>query len=488
MNFEVFRIGFNTAMTSNRIGWRANPTSPNRWKASQLLGMLIVLCWHGGVSLRAEIPEPDNVFYGIIQFAVTPITALDTNVIVEARKGSSNGPVVATYRMGSSAIAKNFYSLRVPVEAFNPLSDANSSRVGALIHLSVRDDSGVRVTKTTSLAGRGKLERIDFTQTDTDGDGLPDSWESRYFGNVTGADPNGDPDGDGRNNLQEYLTGTNPLVADGGHPADNAPSDNILSADEADAYANAWLVGSPWPLAPTNIPIAYVTRAALLAFQGGGYVFTNSPPTNAPNWWVSSTGVTLPTTTRTNIIRSSALATTPTQSRVTITLTPIPASGTIAYAVEDQVPQSWQVQSVSHGGTFDSVQHKVRWGPFLDDGERDLTYDVTVGSAQGPFTLVGNGSFDGVNVAITGTRVVTVGSGGGGGGAAPKWVDSGVDATGPFYLLKGDLRSAYVIESSIDLVAWQTLQTISTDGTGQTLFRPTQSNGTQPRFFRARIP
>ncbi|MCX8091115.1 MAG: thrombospondin type 3 repeat-containing protein [Verrucomicrobiae bacterium] len=47
---------------------------------------------------------------------------------------------------------------------------------------------------------------------DTDGDGLADAWERLYFGDlapIAGADP----DGDGMNNLQEYLAGTNPLDA-----------------------------------------------------------------------------------------------------------------------------------------------------------------------------------------------------------------------------------------------------------------------------------
>jgi hypothetical protein len=45
---------------------------------------------------------------------------------------------------------------------------------------------------------------------DTDGNGLPDGWEYKYFGVPTGSDPNADPDGDGLSNLQEYLAGSNP--------------------------------------------------------------------------------------------------------------------------------------------------------------------------------------------------------------------------------------------------------------------------------------
>jgi len=51
---------------------------------------------------------------------------------------------------------------------------------------------------------------------DRDRDGLPDSWELRYFGSIDapGAGPSDDPDHDGLNNLQEYQTGSNPLIYD----------------------------------------------------------------------------------------------------------------------------------------------------------------------------------------------------------------------------------------------------------------------------------
>ena len=49
---------------------------------------------------------------------------------------------------------------------------------------------------------------------DSDQNGLPDAWERRHFLQITGTDPEGDPDGDGRDNLQEYRDGTDPNVAD----------------------------------------------------------------------------------------------------------------------------------------------------------------------------------------------------------------------------------------------------------------------------------
>jgi hypothetical protein len=54
---------------------------------------------------------------------------------------------------------------------------------------------------------------------DTDGDGLPDGWEVQHGLNPldpTGDNgPDGDPDNDGRTNLEEYLNGTNPVAFNG---------------------------------------------------------------------------------------------------------------------------------------------------------------------------------------------------------------------------------------------------------------------------------
>jgi hypothetical protein len=47
-------------------------------------------------------------------------------------------------------------------------------------------------------------------EADTDGDGLPDSWEMERFGSLN-ATASADADGDGTTNMMEYLAGTNPL-------------------------------------------------------------------------------------------------------------------------------------------------------------------------------------------------------------------------------------------------------------------------------------
>jgi len=59
----------------------------------------------------------------------------------------------------------------------------------------------------------GPTPGLGIEAADTDGDGVPDAWESAHGTNPLLADGNDDPDGDGMTNLQEYLAGTDPQSA-----------------------------------------------------------------------------------------------------------------------------------------------------------------------------------------------------------------------------------------------------------------------------------
>jgi hypothetical protein len=61
-----------------------------------------------------------------------------------------------------------------------------------------------------AILGRTNLFLEGRSWVDSDGSGLPDWWQLKYFGH-TGVDPYGDPDADGWTNLQEMQNQTNPL-------------------------------------------------------------------------------------------------------------------------------------------------------------------------------------------------------------------------------------------------------------------------------------
>jgi len=82
--------------------------------------------------------------------------------------------------------------------------------------LVVSADGYHSVTTSVDATMRGAtniLPDIELAPVDTNTNGFADRWEVLSFGAVTNLSPNGDPDGDGWSNYEEYLGGTHPLNA-----------------------------------------------------------------------------------------------------------------------------------------------------------------------------------------------------------------------------------------------------------------------------------
>ena len=277
------------------------------------------------------------------------------------------------------------------------------------------------------------------------------------------------------------------------HPADNNPTNFFISESELASYVAAWKRCERWPISPNPIPISYVTRAGYLFASGGSYTLsTNFPTPFPPLLWVplnSSNTVSGEPPWRTNGA-GSAVSALPTNYfpgvPFTVTIAVTPGSNTLAYALEDRPPEGWAVTNVSDGGAFCPVTHKIRWGLFLDNAPRTITYQVT---PQTNFTtktayFYGVASFNGINVPITGERSTRYTSATLAEPPRLKSVD--VISTGERLMtFQGAPGVCYTIEISPNFIDWTPLeQLLNNDGALQ--YIDTADSNSEQRFYRVK--
>jgi hypothetical protein len=204
------------------------------------------------------------------------------------------------------------------------------------------------------------------------------------------------------------------------HPADRSPADDRLTITEVTAYAAAWKSGATWPEGPVPIPLTYVTRAGALWKGGESYTFdpTRGP---APLWWVNvnaspnpGAGASAAAFSRVQLEPALAGAAVDSATRhlqascapgesVNVRLALVPASGTTTVAVEEELPEGWDVLAVSDEGVFDAAQRRLRWGVFFSGEPRELSYTLAAPSGVASHAAwIGTATFDGRRVAIQG--------------------------------------------------------------------------------------
>ncbi|MCP5516837.1 MAG: hypothetical protein H7A45_06205 [Verrucomicrobiales bacterium] len=184
-------------------------------------------------------------------------------------------------------------------------------------------------------------------------------------------------------------------------PADLAPADMLMTMDEVTAYVAAWRQGREWPLGPQPIPLAFVARAGALWQGGERYVYD---PTlgQPPMCWVNlpppSDGV--PQGLPVEAADGSAQRALPEQcapgQEFTVSVRIDPPSETRAWAVEEVIPQGWEILAVSHEGRFDPATRCIRWGLFLGAAVKELGYHAVAPAGVASWgTFRGQASFDG---------------------------------------------------------------------------------------------
>jgi predicted outer membrane repeat protein len=211
------------------------------------------------------------------------------------------------------------------------------------------------------------------------------------------------------------------LSVSNNHPADYPDINMQMIITELTSYASSWKAGQDWPVEPNPIPITYVTRAGYLWKGGENYQYNSleDPPfcweTTAPSPQFNFTSLESADSLSDPIDVESATVNRsfdPTQytpeETVAVTIDIQPDAGS-SYAVEDAPPAGWTVSNIRHeffgtdipDGVWDSINKKVKWGPYTDGLSRIFKYDATPPAGEtGTKTFYGTFSPDGGSETI----------------------------------------------------------------------------------------
>ncbi len=175
------------------------------------------------------LPEPGLILYGQIRNTTAGGTML-THGTLQWQVQPNDGSAAISITTPVININDQFsYVLRVPFQTkltgfiltLNNLELKSSSpgyiRVPTVVLPGLFLSATILPPATDSfdfsVADRGRIERVDLQVavpvTDTDGDGMDDNWETRYFGSLS-RNGLGDRDGDGMSDFAEYKAGTDP--------------------------------------------------------------------------------------------------------------------------------------------------------------------------------------------------------------------------------------------------------------------------------------
>jgi hypothetical protein len=172
--------------------------------------------WSGNIRAAYALSGPSQLF---VRFGLSPnlfdlmksghanlSTSVDGNTRFNLLNSSSDGLVRAFVQTSAGSLINT-----------NATDKAVSFSTGNMRNQAQTHQVEVQITNNT-IVTLGFDQGTDFTQpTDSDGDGMDDSWETANFGNLN-RDGTGDADGDGLTDLQEFVLGSDPKNAASGRP------------------------------------------------------------------------------------------------------------------------------------------------------------------------------------------------------------------------------------------------------------------------------
>jgi autotransporter-associated beta strand protein len=207
------------------------------------------------------------------------------------------------------------------------------------------------------------------------------------------------------------VTGDTAFSGGEGHGLLHSADDNgdwRVTLQEVSASVNRWKSGQD----DTKTPI--VVRGITLYLQGEQYRYDPAISSEAKRWIALAGLASLGTSaSRMNPLAPlAAILAIPQTGAVrsvdttNVTITVTPASGTVAWGMEESVPSGVQVTAVGNSGTWDASHRRIKWA-FFDGNSRALSYTVN-GLPGTNVTVTGSASFDGSDDAVSGTTSLAI--------------------------------------------------------------------------------
>lgn len=164
-------------------------------------------------------PMKDGTWGTLFRLSSVPDPVCQGSVIQWASKLAGQPRELILFGNPASTSTRTNFTLRVSADAGAswPISRqlyAGSSAYSSICILPDRSIGVLFEKDDYSLITFARLEEdwLLNPAIDTDGDGMPNAWETLNGTNPNVNDASVDPDGDGQSNLQEYLAGTDPLA------------------------------------------------------------------------------------------------------------------------------------------------------------------------------------------------------------------------------------------------------------------------------------
>ena len=178
--------------------------------ASRVTARELVLAMNADKPLRVVYSADNVAIAGTVMQAATPLAGVEMSGLPGNPLTDGNG----------------LYTAKVPVGWTGTVTPRQA---GLVFSPGTRRYSNVAVAHTAQ-------DYAAFAATDTDGDQLPDAWETARFGALNQSGWM-DPDADGLINYQEFLAGTNPNDVDTDKDGYRDLGEVVIGSDPADAAA-----------------------------------------------------------------------------------------------------------------------------------------------------------------------------------------------------------------------------------------------------------